>query len=162
MDEKQEIVNGLAKALRLEVIEHLVKEDIFKYRGSEMNKEDLKLTIMYIDKLPCCTRKLRRLFEDAHDMHEQKGMMPHCVTIGDLEWCLKKRYIGFRCEQEIKNSWLPYPEDTDLVQLPSFIQLEKVYCEENKVIAPIDTDKIENELMAILYMDDKDMMAEDF
>lgn len=150
MDERLNTVNALAKALRFEVIEYLVKEDRFKYNGEQLNDEDMALTVKYIDRIPCCTKRLRRLFEDAHRMHADKGMMPHCVTIGDLEWCMDNRYIGFRCEQNLKLSWMPEFSDADLVQLPSFLALDRIYRQERKAIAPVDTARFENELMEII------------
>ena len=55
----QEQVNKFSKLLRMQVIEFLVKEDVFKYRGERLNDADLAMTVMFIDKIPCCTRKLR-------------------------------------------------------------------------------------------------------
>ena len=103
----QEQVNNLAKALRLQVIEALIKEDRIKYNAQRPTDEEMLYMVTAIDKLPCCTALLRRLFEDAHEMHEEKGMFPHAVTVGDLEWCLKNRGIGYRSIQRVKHSWLP-------------------------------------------------------
>ena len=150
MNQKQSKINTLARALRLQVISYLVKEDIFKYRGENLNDADMSMTIELIDRIPCCTRKLRDLFKDAHRMHEDKGMMPHAVTIGDLEWCMEYRSIGYACEQRTAHSWLPYKEDEQLRKLPAFIELEKIYRHEHKVIAPINQKAIINEAQAII------------
>ena len=150
MNRKQSRINELARALRLQVISYLVKEDIFKYRGENLNDEDMGMTIELIDRIPCCTRKLRDLFRDAHRMHEDKGMMPHAVTIGDLEWCMEYRSIGYACEQRIPLSWLPYSEDASLRRLPAFVELDKIYRRERKAIAPINQKEIISEAQAII------------
>lgn len=154
MQNVQDKVNNLTKALRLQVIEYLVKEDIFKYRGERLNDADLMMTVKLIDKIPCCTRKLPELFRDAHRMHEAKGMMPHAATIADLEFCMKQRYIGFQCEQRIAHSWFPYREDADLRRLPAFKQLAQVYAPliqaGKKILPPIDKKAVVSEAQAII------------
>ena len=137
MDSTQITVNRLAKTLRLQIIEYLVKEDLFKFRGERLNAEDLKKTIEIIYKIPCCTRKLRALFEDAHRMHEDKGMMPHSATIGDLEWCMRYRSIGYRSEHSISYAWLPEPKDNALKKLPAFVELDRIYRESKRAIPPV-------------------------
>lgn len=137
MDSTQITVNRLAKTLRLQIIEYLVKEDLFKFRGERLNAEDLKKTIEIIYNIPCCTRKLRALFEDAHRMHEDKGMMPHSATIGDLEWCMRYRSIGYRSEHSISYAWLPEPKDSALKKLPAFVELDRIYRESKRAIPPV-------------------------
>ena len=137
MDSTQITVNRLAKTLRLQIIEYLVKEDLFKFRGERLNAEDLKKTIEIIYKIPCCTRKLRALFEDAHRMHEDKGMMPHSASIGDLEWCMRYRSIGYRSEHSISYAWLPEPKDSALKKLPAFVELDRIYRESKRAIPPV-------------------------
>jgi hypothetical protein len=137
MNQTQCKINTLARALRLQVINYLVKEDIFKYRGENLNDDDMAMTVQLIDRLPCCTRKLPELFRDAHRMHCEKGMMPHSVTVGDLEWCMEFRFIGYKCEQNVKYSWLPAPEETMLRRLPAFVQLDKIYKSTKKAIPPM-------------------------
>ena len=150
----QDKVNSLAKLLRVQVIEYLVKEDLFKYRGERLNDADLMMTVKLIDKIPCCTRKLRSLFADAHQYHKDIGMMPHAATIADLEFCMKQRYIGFQCEQRIAHSWLPYKEDEDLRRLPAFKQLAQVYAPliqaGKKIIPPVDRKAVVSEAQAII------------
>ncbi len=150
----QEQVNKFSKLLRMQVIEFLVKEDVFKYRGERLNDADLTTTVMFIDKIPCCTRKLRSLFADAHQYHEDIGMMPHAATIADLEFCMKQRYIGFQCEQRIAHSWLPFKEDEDLRRLPAFKQLAKVYAPliqaGKKILPPVDRKAVVSEAQAII------------
>lgn len=154
MQNVQDKVNSLAKLLRVQVIEYLIKEDIFKYRGERLNDVDLMMTVKLINKIPCCTRKLPELFRDAHRMHEAKGMMPHAATIADLEFCMKQRYIGFQCSQRIAHSWLPYKEDEDLRRLPAFKQLAQVYAPliqaGKKILPPVDERAVENEADAII------------
>ena len=150
----QDKVNSLAKLLRVQVIEYLVKEDVFKYRGERLNDADLMMTVKLIDKIPCCTRKLPELFRDAHRYHENIGMMPHAATIADLEFCMKQRYIGFQCEQRIAHSWLPFKEDEDLRRLPAFKQLAQVYAPliqaGKKILPPVDRKAVVGEATAII------------
>lgn len=150
----QEQVNKFSQLLRMQVIEFLVKEDVFKYRGERLNDADLAMTVMFIDKIPCCTRKLRSLFADAHQYHEDIGMMPHAATIADLEFCMKQRYIGFQCEQRIAHSWLPFKEDEDLRRLPAFKQLAQVYAPliqaGKKILPPVDRKAVVSEAQAII------------
>lgn len=133
----QQTINRLARAVRLQTIEYLLKEDAFKYRGARMNEEDTQMAIELIDRIPCCTRKLPELFRDAHRMHEEKGMFPHAVCIGDLEWCMEYRAIGYQCEQRIKYAWLPAPEDESLRRLPAFVELDRIYRSTKKAIPPM-------------------------
>ncbi len=150
----QEQVNKFSKLLRMQVIEFLVKEDVFKYRGERLNDADLMMTVKLIDKIPCCTRKLPELFRDAHRYHEDIGMMPHAATIADLEFCMKQRYIGFQCEQRIAHSWLPFKEDEDLRRLPAFKQLAQVYAPliqaGKKILPPVDREAVVSEAQAII------------
>lgn len=150
----QEQVNKFSKLLRMQVIEFLVKEDIFKYRGERLNDADLVTMVKLIDRIPCCTRKLRSLFADAHQYHENIGMMPHAATIADLEFCMKQRYIGFQCEQRIAHSWLPYKEDEDLRRLPAFKQLAQVYAPliqaGKKILHPVDRKAVVSEAQTII------------
>lgn len=146
----QNKINMLSRALRLQVIEYLVKEDIFKFRGERLDDACMQMTIELIDRIPCCTRKLRELFNEAHRMHEDKCMMPHSVTVGDLEWCMKYYSIGYSCTQRIPLSWMPYHEDPALCRLPAFVELDKIYRHEHKAIAPIDQKSIENEATSIV------------
>lgn len=154
MQNVQDKVNYLTKALRLQVIEYLVKEDIFKFRGERLNDADLMMTVKLIDKIPCCTRKLPELFRDAHRYHEDIGMMPHAATIADLEFCMKQRYIGFQCEQRIAHSWLPFKEDEDLRRLPAFKQLAQIYAPliqaGKKILPPVDRKAVVSEAQAII------------
>lgn len=150
----QDSVNKLSRLLRIQVIEALVKEDCIKY-GAEI-PEDWKLayTVECIDRLKCCTRKLRSLFRDAHEYHNEIGMFPHPATIADLEFCMDKRFIGFQCEQRIAHSWLPYKEDADLRRLPAFKQLAQIYAPliqaGKKILPPVDERAVVSEAQAII------------
>lgn len=144
MQNIQDKINSLAKLLRVQIIEYLVKEDVFKYRGERLNDADLMMTVKLIDKIPCCTRKLRALFEDAHRMHEDKGMMPHSASVGDLEWCMKYRSIGYRSAHTISYAWLPEPKDNALKNLPAFVELDRIYKNEKRAIAPIKANETNN------------------
>lgn len=133
----QNTINKLCRMVRLQTIEYLLKEDAFKFRAERMNDEDTATAIRLIDQIPCCTRKLPELFREAHRMHDDKGMMPHSATIGDLEWCMEYRSIGYQCEQQIKYYWLPAPEDINLRNLSAFIELDKIYKNMKKALPPM-------------------------
>ena len=154
MADIQEKVNYLSRLLRVQVIEFLVKEDRIKHGAAPLADEELEFFKHAVNKMPCCTAQLRRLFEDAHDMHEEKGMFPHAVTVGDLEWCLKYRIIGYSSTQNVKHSWLPKKEDTELRTLPAFRALAAVYRplidQGKKILPPVDRKAIESEAQAII------------
>lgn len=134
----QNEVNELAAKLRMQVIEYLYVEDQIKFSGKTPTREDIDLFKRFVNNIRCVTGSLKELFADAHEMHDAKGMFPHPVTIGDLEWCLKNRHIGYF--QKRKAPWLPYREDRELRSLPAFKALAVVYrplIEEGKpLIAP--------------------------
>ena len=154
MADIQEKVNYLSRLLRVQVIEFLVKEDRIKHGAAPLADEELEFFKHAVNKMPCCTAQLRRLFDDAHDMHEEKGMFPHAVTVGDLEWCLKYRIIGYSSTQNVKHSWLPKKEDTELRTLPAFRALTEVYRPlvnaGKKILPPVDRKAIESEAQAII------------
>lgn len=154
MNSTQAQVNKLAKALRLQVIEALIKEDRVKYEGKRPTEEEMSYMIGFVDRLPCCTALLRKLFRDAHEMHEEKGMFPHAVCMGDLEWCIKFRTIGYKSSQSVKNAWLPLKQDVELRRLPAFLALSKIYKPMidagKKILPPIDEKAIEHEALAIV------------
>lgn len=154
MDNVQEQVNTLAKALRLQVIEALVKIDRVKYGAPKIEGEELFFTVKSIDALPCCTAQLRRLFEDAHDYHNDIGMFPHAATIGDLEYCCRHRTIGYSSSQHVPNSWLPKKQDADLRTLPAFRQLANIYrpliAAGKRILPPVDRKAVETEADAII------------
>ena len=154
MEAVQNKVNYLAKLLRVQVIEYLVKEDRLKYGAAPLSDEELEFHKQAINKLPCCTAMIRRLFSDAHDMHEEKGMFPHAVTIGDMEWCLRFRSIGYGSTQNVKHSWLPLKSDSDLRRLPAFKAIASVYKplidQGKKILPPVDRKAVENEATTII------------
>lgn len=154
MQNAQEKVNHLARLLRVQVIEALVKEDRLKYGAAQLSDEELEFYKQYINRLPCCTAMLRRLFEDAHEMHEEKGMFPHAASVGDLEWCIKHRTIGYACVQAVKHSWLPLKADADLRRLPAFRQLTNIYrpliAAGKRILPPVDRKAVESEANAIV------------
>ncbi len=156
MENLQDKVNYLARLLRVQTIEHLVKEDRLKYGAAQPGDEELEYFKYAVNKMPCCTRMLRRLFQDAHDMHEDKGMFPHAACVADLEWCMRYRSIGYSCSQQIRHNWLPFKEDEDLRRLPAMRELSKIYAPMlaagKRIIPPVDTRAIEREANAIVNM----------
>ena len=154
MPDMQSKVNYLARLLRVQAIEYLVKEDRLKYGAAQLSDEELEFHKQAINRMPCCTAMLRRLFEDAHEMHQEKGMFPHAVCIGDLEWCLKYRAIGYSSTQSVKHNWLPLKADADLRRLPAFKAIAAVYRplidQGKKILPPVDHKAVENEANAII------------
>lgn len=154
MENVQDKVNYLARLLRVQVIEYLVKEDRLKYGAAQLSDEELEFHKQAINRMPCCTAMLRRLFDDAHEMHQEKGMFPHAVCVGDLEWCLKYRGIGYRSVQSVKHSWLPLKADTELRRLPAFKAISAVYRplidQGEKILPPVDHKAVESEANAII------------
>ena len=150
----QETVNYLSGLLRVQIIEALVNEDRLKHSAPMPSEEELEYFKYAVNKMPCCTAMLRRLFDDAHDMHNEKGMFPHAVTVGDLEWCLKYRAIGYQSTQRVKHSWIPLKSDTDLRRLPAFKALANVYrplIDQGKnLLPPVNQKAVESEAMAIV------------
>lgn len=146
MDLQAEI-NRLSFLLRLQVIEKLVNEDSFKYNGKAPAPEEITTFVKYASQIDCCTKLFPRLFRDAHEMHEEKGMFPHPVTVGDLEWCIKNRTIGYQCSQSVPQAWLPYKEDRELRALPAFKEIAKIYngliAAGKKILAPTQATKEE-------------------
>ena len=132
----QEKVNELAHALLLQVIEALVKEDCVKYRTPIPEGPEMAYYIEFIDRLHCCTRKLPDLFRDAHEYHHDIGMMPHAATLADLEFCVKKRCIGYAVMQSVRYAWLPAKDDAMLRRLPAFIAIDRLYRENQKILPP--------------------------
>lgn len=154
VNQAQESVNKLSKLLRLQVIEYLLKKDCLDYNQPIPSEEELTYRKRAINNMPCCTKMLKRLFQDAHEMHEEKGMFPHTACVGDLEWCLKNRNIGYRCCQNVKHSWLVAKEDIDLRQLPAFKQIAKIYTpmiqNRQAILAPTEQDRISKEALELI------------
>lgn len=154
MDNVQSEVNRLSLLLRLQVIEYLITEDRIKYGASPLPDEQMVVIKRMVNKLPCCTKRLKDLFNDVHHMQEEKGMFPHPVNVGEMEWCLKNRQIGYVCIQRVRQSWLPFKEDKELRALPAFKMLTAVYrpmlANGKNPLPPIEEDKIQEEALAIV------------
>lgn len=127
----QERINELAKALRVKVIKKLVERDFMRH-NKDLTTEHLAFMVFEIDRLPIDTRRMSEAFRDAHKMHEDKGLAPHAVCVGDLDWCVTYG-SGY---QSPKLGWLPKTADTELCALPEYIELDKIYKREGKAIAP--------------------------
>lgn len=164
MDDMQKKVNHLCLLLRLQVIEYLLKADRIEYGAPALSDEEMVVTKAMINALPCCTKRLKGLFEDAHQAQREMGMFPHAVNPGELKWCLKNRHIGYSCIQKVKHSWLPFKEDKDLRSLPAFRALTEVYrpliASGKGIIPPIDEDKVQEEAIAIVNQVTEKLMEE--
>lgn len=152
MDNVQKEVNRLCRILRLQIIEFLFIEDRIKYGASPLSDEEMAVNKRLVNKLPICTKQLRDLFDDVHQMQKERDMFPHAANVGEMEWCIKNRYIGMF--QAKKFNWLPAKGDEDLRRLPSFRELAKIYkgliANGQKILPPIDEEKIQNEANAII------------
>lgn len=152
MDNIQQEVNRLSRILRLQVIEFLFIEDRIKYGAIPLSDEEMAVNKRLVNKLPICTKQLRDLFDDVHQMQKERDMFPHAANVGEMEWCLKNRYIGMFKEKRF--NWLPAKNDEDLRRLPSFRELAKIYknliANGQKILPPIDEDKVQSEATAII------------
>ena len=144
----QKTINELAKTLKVQAIELLIKEDCLRYNAEIPEHDKMLFMVEEIFRLPVCTKKLRDLFAAAHEMHEDKGMFPHTVSVGDLE-LVSRKYGDFSGKGE-RFSWLPCSNDERMKMMPAFLKLDAIYKREKKAIAPIDEESVENEAMKIV------------
>ena len=144
----QKTINELAKTLKVQAIELLIKEDCLRYNAEIPEHDKMLFMVEEIFRLPVCTKKLRDLFEAAHEMHEDKGMFPHTVSVGDLE-LVSRKYGDFSGKGE-RFSWLPCSNDERMKMMPAFLKLDAIYRREKKAIAPIDEASVESEAMKIV------------
>ena len=144
----QKLINELARMLKVQAIELLIKEDCLRYNAPIPEHDKMLYMVEEIYRLPVCTKKLRELFADAHEMHEDKGMFPHTVSVGDLE-LVARRYGNYTGEGE-RFSWLPRKNDERMKTMPAFRQLDAIYRKEKKATPPIDEESVESEAMRIV------------
>lgn len=152
MDAQQSTVNRLAFLLRMQVIEYLFRKEWIKFNCAEKSDEELLIVKKLANELPCCTKKFKELFDDVHKMQMERGMVPHAANIGEMEWCLKYRYIGMF--QRCKHDWLVYKEDEELRALPAFKQLAEIYkgmlANGQKILPPVNNSKVQSDALAII------------
>ena len=115
----QEQVNRLAAQIRREVIYYLLKNEFLANRQSVPEKETLAYEIEKIYAMPCQTKLLKRLFEEAREYRAERGFYPSAVTIADLEAAYKNKAVGYACTQNVKYGFLPWKKDKELRALPS-------------------------------------------
>lgn len=115
----QEQVNRLAAQIRREVIYHLLKNEFLANRQSVPAKETLAYEIEKIYAMPCQTKLLKRLFEEAREYRAERGFYPSAVTIADLEAAYKSKAVGYACTQNVKYGFLPWKKDKELRTLPA-------------------------------------------
>lgn len=136
----QQLVNELSAKIRREVIFYLLRKEFLKHRQPIPEKEQLAFEIEEIAKLPCCTKQLKRLFEDVAEMRRERGIFPGPATIADLEFCCKRRSVGLACLQRVPMDFLPFREDKELRALPNTRELLEAYRKElslgNKILLP--------------------------
>lgn len=144
----QERVNELANLLKAQAIELLIKEDCLRYNADMPSQDKMLYMVQEIYRLPVCTKKLRDLFAAAHEMHEEKGMFPHTVCVGDLE-LVARNYDDFTGTGE-KYPWLPRKNDERMKTLPAFVELDSIYKAAKTAIAPVDIESVENEAINIV------------
>lgn len=163
MSSNQQTIDNLANLLRIQVIEFLIKKDYIDHKAQMPSDEELVYMKREIFNMNCCTKKLKSLFRDAHEMHEERDIFPRPVTVSDLEWCMKNRTIGYGCSQSVPKPWLPYKEDRELRTLPAFKELAQIYkpyiLEKKPIPAPSkvqiaeDTSQIVKQLSQTLKME---------
>lgn len=124
----QEQINALSDSLRMAVIVYLIQTDLLECNSTKgVDEKELEWRAKQIFEMPCCTAQLKSLFSDCHDLQRERGQFPTPVSIMDLRYCLKNRYIGFGCKQNLKLSWLPKKEDRELRGLKEFKAIAGVY-----------------------------------
>ena len=144
----QKTINELAKTLKMQAIELLIKEDCLRYNAEIPEHDKMLYMVEEIYRLPVCVKRLRDLFAAAHEMHEDKGMFPHTVSVGDLE-LVSRKYGDFSGKGE-RFSWLPRSNDERMKMMPAFLKLDAIYRREKKAIAPIDEARVESYAMKIV------------
>jgi len=141
----QEQVNELARRIRREVIYALLKKSFLDHRVSLPDKEQMAYEIEQIAKLPCKTKLMKRLFEDAEELREERGMFPAPPTISELKFCCTKRGISYSSVQNVKFGFLPHKEDKELRMLPSVKAILGIYGEAirngEKLLLPRQTER---------------------
>ena len=121
---EQEQVTKMAAQIRREVIYYLLKNEFLANRQSIPEKETLAYEIERISAIPCQTKLLKRLFEEAR---EYRGFYPSAVTIADLEAACKYKPVGYACTQNVKFGFLPWKKDKELRALPAVKALLEGY-----------------------------------
>lgn len=117
----------MAAQIRREVIYYLLKNEFLANRQSVPEKETLAYEIEKIYAMPCQTKLLKRLFEEAREYRAERGFYPSAVTIADLEAALKNKAVGYACTQNVKYGFLPWRTDKELRALPSVRTLLEGY-----------------------------------
>lgn len=115
----QEQANKMAAQIRREVIYFLLKKEFLENRQSIPEKETLAYEIERIAAIPCQTKLLKRLFEEAREYRAERGFYPNAVTIADLEAAFKYKSVGYACTQNVKYGFLPWKKDKELRTLPA-------------------------------------------
>lgn len=123
----QEVVNELARRIRREVIYALLKKSFLDHRVSMPDREQMAYEIEQIAQLPCKTKLMKRLFEDAEELRNERGMFPAPPTISELKFCCTKRGISYSSVQNVKFGFIPYKCDTELRMLPSVKKMLGMY-----------------------------------
>lgn len=124
---EQEQVTKMAAQIRREVIYYLLKNEFLANRQSIPEKETLAYEIERISAIPCQTKLLKRLFEEAREYREERGFYPSSVTIADLEAAWKYKPVGYACSQNVKFGFLPWKKDKELRALPAVKALLEGY-----------------------------------
>lgn len=115
----QEQVNRLSAQIRREVIYFLLKKEFLENRQSVPEKETLAYEIERIAAIPCQTKLLKRLFDEAREYRAERGFYPSAVTIADLEAAYRYKAVGYACTQNVKFGFLPWKKDKELRALPA-------------------------------------------
>ena len=149
----QEQVNRLAAQIRREVIYYLLKNEFLANRQSVPEKETLAYEIEKIYAMPCQTKLLKRLFDEAREYRAERGFYPSAVTIADLEAAYKNKTVGYACTQNVKYGFLPFQKDKELRALPAVKTLLEGYRmllkEGKKIPLPLPTNSENKDLQSI-------------
>jgi hypothetical protein len=152
MDNVQKTVNRLALLLRLQVIEFLFIEDRIKYGVPPLSDEEMTVNKRLVNRLPCSTKYLPKLFDDVHRMQMDVGMFPHAANVGEMEFCLRERCIGLFNHGKV--DWMPALENRELRRLPACKELDSLYkklkAKGRGIIPPVEEETVQQEALAII------------
>lgn len=139
-------VNIMAKALRIAVIKHLLLTDLYRFNASKsVDDAEIEWRANEINRLEISTGNMKSLFEDCHEYVREIGQFDGPVKIADLEFCARKRAVGYVCSNRFPLNWLPRKKDTELRALPEFRAIASLYMTNGGQAIPPKETKGENE-----------------
>lgn len=164
-EELQNITNGMARSIRKRVVTELWMKEYSTHNITPPSQERLEVLCKLTYDLPCTTRQMQRLFDDAHDLMNERGEFDKIVSVSLLEWCLEKRCVGYASVQSDggRFDWLPKPGEicSDSKEVLTAITFAKKVAREQKKFLPRpsfnDLDKQQTQLANVTRMLSQEM-----